>query len=288
MIVLLKILQFCFRIVFFTPVIISLAFMHAAAWVTQAIAKRTSLNTTVQKNFKLVLPNIDPAQAANQLIQNTSYAIWEMLCLPFFTKKHFHSVVKWQGLENLAHALSEKKGVIILTMHAGNYELTHAALTSLGYPMNIVLRATEDPIFKIINRSRGTSGAKLINILEDDTYKESLKALDKNELVYLLADTGALESRHEHVQFLGKKVPVATGWLTMALRSGCSVIPTLAKKDGPRNLITLYEPLKVTKENREQIKQKSIKIFEDFIRQNPEQWGMFINEYETRRMINEE
>ena len=101
----------------------------------------------------------------------------------------------------------------------------------------------------------------------------------------MLADTGALESRHEYVQFLGKKVPVATGWLTMALRSSCAVVPTLAKKDGKRNSIILYEPLKVTKENRETIKQKAIKIFEDFIKQNPEQWGMFLNEFETKRMV---
>ncbi|MFH1683401.1 MAG: lysophospholipid acyltransferase family protein [Candidatus Margulisiibacteriota bacterium] len=285
MIIFLKFLQFCFRIIFFAPAIVSLFFMHIVAWITQAIAKITPLKKLVILNIKLVFPECNANQAANALIANTSYAILEMLCVPFFKRKHYNSIIKWIGLENLAKALSGKKGAIILTMHAGNYELTHAALTNLGYPMNIILRATEDPIFGIINRSRGASGAKLINILEEDTYKESLKSLAKNELVYLLADTGALESRHEYVQFLGKKVPVATGWLTMAIRSGCSVVPTLAKKSGIRNVISLSEPLTVTKDNREDIKQKVIKLFEDFIKNNPEQWGMFLNDYETKRMV---
>lgn len=281
MIILLKILQFCFRIIFLLPTNVALSLIHAFAWVIQAIAKKTKLKKLVIKNFKLIFPEVNAVQLADKLITNTSYSIFEMLCIPFFKRKHYDSIINWQGLENIEN----NKGAIILTMHTGNYELTHAALTNQGYPMNIVLRATKEPIFELINRSRSSEGAKLINILEEDTYKESLKALSQNELVYLLADTGALESRHEHINFLGKKVPVATGWLTLALRSGCQVIPTLSKKDGPKNSIILAKPIEVTKENREEVKAKVIKIFEDFIKQNPEQWAMFLNDYETQRMV---
>jgi len=255
--------------------------MCSLAWIIQAIAKKTKLRKSIIKNLRLIFPESNAEKLADKLITNTSYSILELLCVPFFTRKHYDAIIDWQGLENLEN----NKGAIILTMHTGNYELTHAALTNLGYPMNIVLRATQDPIFKIINRSRSSEGAKLINILEEDTYKESLKALSKGELVYLLADTGALESRHEHISFLGKQVPVATGWLTLALRSGCQVIPTISKKDGPKNSIILAKPIEVTKENREEVKAKVIKIFEDFIKQNPEQWAMFLNEYETQRMV---
>ena len=116
-------------------------------------------------------------------------------------------------------------------------------------------------------------------------FKASTKALEQSELVYLLADTGALESRHEKIEFLGKKVPVATGWLTLAQRTGCPVIPTLSKKDGKNNTIILHQALRVTKDNREQTLKQALKVFEDFIRQNPEQWAMFLNEYETQRMV---
>jgi len=175
--------------------------------------------------------------------------------------------------------------VIMMTMHIGNYELFPLALADGNYKMNAILRATHDPIFEIINRSRISSGIKLINVLEKDIYKETIKLLGKNEIILTLADTGALESRHILYPFLGKKVTVATGWLTLAQRSRAPVIPVLVKKEGRKNIITIAEPVNVTKENREESMQKVGKFFEDFISRNPEQWAIFLNSYETRRMI---
>jgi len=52
------------------------------------------------------------------------------------------------------------------------------------------------------------------------------------------------------------------------------------------NLITLYEPLKIEKAPRDETVDKLVKIFEAFIKENPEQWLMFFNSYETKRMLN--
>jgi KDO2-lipid IV(A) lauroyltransferase len=285
MTIFLSLLQLCFRVIFFAPAGIALSLMYFCGWLTQAIAKKTRLKRIVAENIRLVLPQGNAGQTAEKLIRNVSYTIFEILCLPFFRKKHYASVFSWQGLKNVEQALKQGKGAIILTMHVGNYEAVVPALSQQGFPLNVVLRATQDPLFEIANRSRSCQGAKLINILEEDMYRGSQTALAKNELVYLLADTGALESRHELREFLGQKVPVATGWLTLAQRAGCPVIPTLAQRQGKKNLITFYEPFQVTKENREQVLERAGKIFEDFIRENPDHWALFLNAYETQRMV---
>ncbi|MBU1026596.1 MAG: lysophospholipid acyltransferase family protein, partial [Candidatus Margulisbacteria bacterium] len=227
------------------------------------------------------LPESNANKTADNLIKNTSYSLLEVLCIPFWRKKHFAKIISWQGLENI----KPNKGAIILSIHAGNYEITPTTLANKGYKINTVLRATEDPVFEIINKSRAKGRVKLINILEDDMYKESIKAIEQNELVFLLADTGALESRHEMVDFLGHKVAAATGWLTLARRTGCPVIPAIAKRDGKKVIMTFYPALEVTKETRERAKKNALEIFENFIKQNPDQWAMFLNEYETRRMV---
>ena len=286
MIILLKFLQFCFRIIFLAPASPALFIMRTCAWLIQSIARRTKIRKTVIEDIKMVLPKNHAEQTADNLIKNTGLSLFEILCIPFFKQKHYQSVFEWKGIEHLNQALALKKGVIILTMHAGNYEATIPALSNQGFPMNVILRATDDPAFEIVNRSRSAKGAKLINILQEDTYKEALKALSNNELVYLLADTGALESRHEFRKFLGREVPVATGWLTLAQRADCAVIPTLVKREGNKNIISLYEPIKVTKENREEALQKAGKVFEDFIKENPDHWAIFLNPYETKRMAN--
>jgi KDO2-lipid IV(A) lauroyltransferase len=288
MIFFLRFLQFCFQLIFLLPAVIALAFMHACAWVIQAAVKLTPFKKKVMNNINLILPASQASVLAEKLISNTAYTILEVLCLPFFRKKHYRSTFSFEGLDNLNQALTERKGAILLTAHTGNYEGAFTALSYLDYKMNAILRATKEPVFEIVNRARSCRGGKLINVLDQDMFRESLRVLGQNELVYLLADTGALESRHEQIDFLGKKVPVATGWLTLAQRAECPVIPILSKKNGKKNTIILYPPLKVNKGNREQILQKSIGIFEDFINQNPEQWAMFLNGYETQRMVNGE
>src|SRR3989338_3964053 len=217
MILLLKSLQLFFRIIFYAPVNVSLSIMHGAGWLVQTVAKKTRLKKIVVGNIKMVLPQSQAGPIADKFIENIAHAILELLCIPFFRPEHFDQVISWQGEQRLEAALKQGKGVIILTMHAGGYELIPMALAKRGYKINTVFRATaEDSIFEIVNKSRQQGGVNLINILEEDMYKQTLKALADNELVFLLADTGALESRHEYISFLGKKVPAATGWLTLA------------------------------------------------------------------------
>jgi KDO2-lipid IV(A) lauroyltransferase len=285
MIPFLKFLQFIFRFIFLLPGDFALARMRGTANFVYRIARKTKIKRILANNIKLVLPESGAEKLSDKLLKNTSLSVFEILCLPFFKKEHYQSIVQWHGLENLNRALAEKMGVITLTIHAGNYEIISPALAHLGYKMNIIQKTTDDPVFQIVNRSRSASGTKMINVLEQDMYKETFKILKRNEIIGHLADTGALESRHISVRFLGKEVPAATGWLTLAQRAKCPVIPILARRDGNINHITLYEPFIITKENRKEIMQKTLKIFEDFVQQNPQEWLIFLNSYETERMM---
>ncbi len=281
---LVKLIQTLFWVIFFLPAVIALNIMYAAAETLYQIARRTRFKRTVTNNVRMVLPQSDTEHIADRLIKNISYSVFEVICAPFFKNKHFHRIFGVKGIADLEHAMENKKGVVMITLHAGNYELIPNVLTNLGYQMNSILRASDDPLFKIVNRTRALGGIHLINIVKEDMYQESLKALKRNEIVILLADTGALESRHLFYKFLGKEVPVATGWLTLAQRAECPVVIALAKREGKRSLLTLYEPFKVGKD-RDEAMRKAGKIFEDFILENPQEWALFLNEFETKRMV---
>jgi KDO2-lipid IV(A) lauroyltransferase len=281
MIALLYLLQFFFRLVFFLPVNVALAAMNTVAWVVATIALFTPVNTMIQRNLKLVFPEANESQLAKKLIHNLSRSILELLCVPFFNHHHMQKTVKFIGLDNLP----QNQGAILLALHTGNYELSQIAISGLGFSMVIIMKAEKDPLFKLANKSRTCKGAKLVNVLETDMYQAAQKALTEKNFIGTLADTGALESRHEKLDFLGHKVPVATGWLTLAQRSGCPVIPVFAHRANGLNIITIHKPAVITKENRDQVFHDLVKISEEFIRQHPEDWGMFINEYETKRMV---
>jgi len=288
MIIFVKGLQFLFRLAFFLPARLAIFKMYAFAWLCHLIVRSLPIKKLIARNFKLVFPQLPSNQAtklANNLIKNTCYSILEIMCIPFFKMKHYDLVFRIEGQENLDKGLGTGKGVILLTLHAGNYESAGNALAMKGYKINGILKVTDDPLFEIINKSRQVGGAKLINVLEQDMYKATLKVLADNEIVYIAADTGALDSRHEEFEFLGQKVPVATGWITLAQRSNAAIVPIFVQRQGTKNTIKLSSPLFITSSNRDETIKQILKTFENHIKEHPDHWGMFLNAYETERMV---
>ncbi|MBI5399240.1 glycosyltransferase family 39 protein [Candidatus Saganbacteria bacterium] len=285
MIVLLYFIQFIFRLIFFAPVTVALALMFGAAWLAAAIARQTPLKREITANYKLLLPDSPAPQLADKLISNFSQSILELICVPFFRREHFRRCFRLDNLENVRQSLKDDRGAIILTIHAGNYELAAANLSLEGFPVTGILRAGNEPLFKFINRRRGLHNVELINILDQNMFQLAASALNDKRLVYLLADTGAQESRHAMINLLGHQVPVATGWLTLAQRTGCAVIPMLANRENHINVYTFMKPFYVEKNNRAEVIQKVGAIFETFIKEHPDQWAMFFNSYETKRIL---
>ncbi|MFA4843583.1 MAG: lysophospholipid acyltransferase family protein [Candidatus Margulisiibacteriota bacterium] len=285
MIAALKILRFLFSFVFKLPTSAALYLTHLAGELTFWIARFTPLRGTTAKNIKRVFPKLDGEQLADRLLRNVGLAIFELLSVPFFGTVHFERLCRIEGRANLDLALAKRQGVLFLLMHTGNYELTPPLLSSLGYRFNSVLKATDDPLFALLNQSRGYKGGKLINVLEVDMYRESMKALGRNEIVALLIDTGALEGRNEMITFLGRPVPVATGWLTLAERSGAAVLPAYSKREGDKIVLHIGEPLHIYRDNRDEVKRQVGQFYEAFIQAHPEQWAIFLNTHEVNRML---
>lgn len=285
MIILLKLLQWKFKLIFLLPPAAAIRLMRLAAEITYQIARRTPIKKIVARNIEMIFPDADANPLADKLLRNVSYSIFEVLCVPFFKESHFKLVCKINGLENLDLALSKRKGAVIASMHTGNYELLPIALSSRGYRVNSVMKAPPEPIFRFLQPIRRSKGTRLINVLEVDMYRETLKALGHNELVCLGVDTGALEGRHETIPFLGKSLPAATGWLTLAQRSEAAIVPVQVKRENEKLVISFSEPLNIYRDNREEVMHKVKQFFENFIKNHPEQWLMFLNEYETRRMV---
>ncbi len=284
MIIFVKFLQLIFRIIFLLPKNAGIAVMHLAANTVFQIARRTKIKKQVAKNIQLVLPQSNLIELADKSLKNLSLSIFNIICTPFFSEQHFHDLVKWHGLKKIEKALLDKKGLILITMHFGNYEII-SSLPHFGFNITNIFNPSDNPVLQIVNQSRLASGGKLISAEEANMYRESLKALERNEIIGILADTGALESRHSRVKFLGNEVPVATGWLTLAQRAKCPVIPIISIRQGYENHLYLEDPFYVTKDNRDQVIQNALNIFENYVRKHPDHWLIFLNSYETERMM---
>lgn len=285
MIFIIYLIQIKFWFIFLVPGSFPLTCMRGSAWILRSIVSLTPIKKQIIENVRSVLPNANARQITDKLLFNASLTIFETICLPLFKPYHFNQVFELidQGLVD--KALQKGKGVMLLTMHTGNYECGAMATAQKGYKLNTIMKSMDDPLFKFLNKVRSTGGINIINVLEQDMYKESLKVLAKNECLGVMADTGALESRNITHSFLGHMVPIATGWITLAQRSKAAVIPVMLERSGNRNKILFTEPLEITIENRDQMIDRIIGLYEDFIKQDPGQWCMFLNDFETKRML---
>ena len=285
MIILLKLLQSLFWLIFRLPPAAAIRLMQLAGEITYQLARLTPARGMVVRNIALFFPKAEAGPLADKALLSAAYSIFEVLCVPFFNDSHFKLICRIVGRENIDLALVKRKGAVIATMHTGNYELLPIFLRSLGFKISSVMKAPPDPLFRFLAPIRSHGGTKLINVLEVDMYRETIKALGDNELVCLGIDTGALEGRHELFTFLGRKIPAATGWLTLAQRSEAAIIPAMVRRDGKKLLFSVGEPMYVMRDNREEIAHRIGQVFENFIKNHPEQWLMFLNEYETKRMV---
>jgi len=144
-----------------------------------------------------------------------------------FLKNPFQlSNIHVDGKNYLEDALNQKKGVIILTAHLGNFPLMSLKLAKMGYSVNIVARPMRDErAGQYIHDLRTASGVKTIfSYPRRDCVSGIIKALRNNELVVIQMDqnfgTGGV-----WVNFFGKLAATPVGPITLALRTNAVILP---------------------------------------------------------------
>lgn len=190
-----------------------------------------------------------------------------------------------EGLEHLDEALAEKKGVIGLCAHLGNFTLLGAKLNSLGYPCAAIMRQMRDQqlekIFDDIRRQ--TRQIAISKFPLSRSVRQSLSWLSQGNILAMYIDqrskSGAV------VDFLGLPTSTATGAAYFALKSKAPVLPmfVIQRDDGGYKLIVGPEVDVVDtgslKADTHTATARFAKVVESYIRQYPTQWFWFDNRW---------
>ena len=193
-------------------------------------------------------------------------------------KKRLIRDISVEGAEYLDEALKEKKGVICVSAHFGNFMMMTLRLSLMGYPCNIVVKHSDNPVVAEIWRNMmKEAGIQWIPALPKiKAVSGSLRWLKNGGILFLYAD----HHRNDgvNVDFFNRPAGTAEGPALFHLRTGaeilCAFIIKLGRKE---HKIIITPPITVKKTgNREddvhQITQAYTKIIEDFVRRYPEQW----------------
>lgn len=213
------------------------------------------------------------------------------------------------GLGYLDEALKKGKGVIALSGHLGNIPVMLAWLAERGYPIAVLFKEGKYlPEGFLYNLIKSYNIYPIPFISDKDVPREIIKALNKNMVVFILAD----QSRPGvYARFFGKSVQCQKGAFIIAERKNSPLLPIFITRKMDRYVINIYPEIEIKSENSllsvqddEQIDEKHKNILhssldreiqtinavekynnllESLIRENPEQYYWFHRRFKNMK-----
>ena len=230
-------------------------------------------------NLASALPELSPPE-----VRRCARRMWRHLGRVAAEYPHLHRFsvdAPGGGIELVGHAhLDEAKrsttGGIFFSGHIGNWELSVLPLERSGIPVTAVYRTANNPIVdRMISRFRSAVMQHRVPKGRDGT-RELMRALGAGRHVALLVDQKLTTGIP--VPFFGRDAMTGAAVATLALRYDCPIWPVRVERlGGTAFRVTVYPKLAVLREGtrEERIRATTIainRIFEDWIRERPEQW----------------
>lgn len=232
------------------------------------------------KNLQIAFNKYDKEKLKNILKEFFQQFTLTALEIAFATKKRV-KLTPWaevEGLNYLDEALKKGKGVIALSAHLGNFPLMLAWFAEKGYPIAVLYKEGKYlPERFLYNLISSFNIHPLPFRSDEEITKEIIRALNKNMIVFLLADQAR---KGVYARFFGKLVQCQKGPFIIAQRKGCPLIPTFIIRQNSTHKIVIYPQIEIdTTDKSEEKITKLVEIYnsilENLIKLYPSQYYWF-------------
>lgn len=197
-------------------------------------------------------------------------------------RKHF----RFHGMGHLQTALQQKKGVLILTAHIGNWELLIDAAGRIGMPISAIYRPLEfGPLDRFFIDLRSRSGASLFS--KKNAMRKVMRSLKSNALIGVLLDQNSRLKHGVFADFFGASASTSKGLALLARKTGAPVVPLFLVREGGCFRVEFGAPLPRIKtgdktKDIEAATQLYNRAIEDIILRYPEQWFWVHRRWKTK------
>ena len=187
------------------------------------------------------------------------------------------------GWEHFLAAQKQKRGVLILTPHLGNWEFGAPLLSQRGFKLLVVtLDEPDNQLTEMRQAARAQWGIETLVIGKNPfSFVEIIRRLEAGAIVALLVDRPPPSSAMA-LELFGKPFAASVAAAELARASGCVLLPVylprLEKGYAAHILpeISYHRPALRGVEARQQLTQQIIQTFEEPIRQHVDQWYHFV------------
>jgi len=195
----------------------------------------------------------------------------------------------FEGKKYLDVALSEGRGVILVSAHFGNFPLMLGKLSLDGFRVGAIMRPMRDKrAEKFFTEKRRQFKIKMIYSQPRQACVENtIKALRNNEIVFIPIDQN-FGTAGVFVNFFGKKAATATGPVVLALRTKAVILPCFMVRQPDDKHKIIFEPPIDLEEDRKRkgvivdTIQRLTDIIEFYIRKYPAQWGWIHRRWKSK------
>jgi len=186
-----------------------------------------------------------------------------------------------EELDRINALMAEKKGVIFITLHYGNWDMGAAGLSAYGFPVNVIAETFPHPSMNtLIQSSRRHLGMKVTPM--EKVGPSIIRALRRGEILALLIDVPE-PGGTVPVKFFGSQTEVPVGPARLALRSGAFPMPAIVQRvrgeeETLRPVIDFdlhFEPSGDEDDDVRRLTQAIMSSLERLIRTDPNQWFIF-------------
>ena len=231
-------------------------------------------------NLKAAFAAEKPPEELEQICRGTFQTIGmsfvEVLLTPAIDEAYVDRWITVVGREHFDRALAQGRGLILVTGHYGNWEMTSLMAGLKGYPMSVLARPQGLPrLNALLNRYRESKGCRVIS--KGMAVRTMVRHLRDAGIVGVLADQDA-GRRGVLAPFFGRLASTAPGPVSMALRLGCPIVPAfILRTNGLAHTVYLEPPLAFARTNDGARDTRAgvaayLEVLERFVRRAPDQW----------------
>lgn len=211
---------------------------------------------------------------------NFFITIFEFINFPKLKVDDFKKFVRFENLDYAKDALKIGNGLILMSGHFGNWELSAiASAIEIGKPLNVIVKTQRNRLVDAeINKWRCWFGNRVIPM--ERAFRESLRILSDGGIVALLADQSA-PREGLYVNFLGRPASTFAGPAVMSIKSKAPIVMGFAIRDKNFNYRIVFEKLNFdfAGENEDEmilkLTQMHTSMLEKYVRLYPDHWLWF-------------
>jgi len=213
-----------------------------------------------------------------EMFQNFGRTFMEIAAIPRIDRAYIDRWVPPSpgSREHMESALAKGKGVVLITGHFGNWELSSISGALYGYPTLVLAREQGWPkLNQLLIRYRESKGCKVVT--KGFAVRELVQGLKEKKIIGILSDQDA-GKRGTLAPFFGRLASTASGAVELSIRTGAPIVPIfIVRKSGPAHELVAEEPLVVPEQGTEEERVKAgvaayLQVLERRIRRNPAQW----------------